>query len=106
MDIGAFNALVSFQQPGTTQDEHGQTTTGWTEVCRRWTNIRNQNGAEAIRGGATTSLVQASLRVLNCPQTINSGMRAVYRGRVYKILAVLPDEAEQAHVDLVCEVVT
>jgi SPP1 family predicted phage head-tail adaptor len=106
MDIGAFDKLVSYQRRGTARDEHGQSIDSWVEVCKRWTNIRNQSGAEAIRAGATTSLVQCSLRVLNCPQTVDNGMRGVYRGKVYKILSVLPDEVAQAHVDLVCEAVT
>jgi len=60
-------------------------------------------GLEAIKAGATTSTVQASIR-LRHRTGIHSGMRVVSGGATYNILAVLPDEAQRQHTDLVCEV--
>jgi SPP1 family predicted phage head-tail adaptor len=105
MDIGAFNCLVVFERRQAGRDEHGQPSTTWVEAFKRWTNIRNQSGAEMVRGDASTSIVRSSLRVLNCPSEISAGMRATYRGKVYEVKAVLPDETDQDHTDLVCEVV-
>ena len=52
---------------------------------------------------AATRTVQASIR-LRHRTGIHSGMRVVSGGATYNILAVLPDEAQRQHTDLVCEV--
>lgn len=80
----------------------GQRVDVWTEVRPAWANIRTTNGAEAIRAGAVTGTVNASIRIRWCTGVTN-GMRVVHGTTVYKIVAVLPDGA-RAHVDLLCEV--
>lgn len=105
MDIGDFTTLVSYQQRASGQDAAGQPNGAWVTVCKRWTHIRMPNGAEAIRADAEVSTVKASLRVLNCPRTLDASMRGVVGTTVYQIRAVLPDAARQEYVDLVCEVV-
>jgi SPP1 family predicted phage head-tail adaptor len=112
MDIGSFNKLVAYQRRAPGTDDHGQPNGAWVTEFKRWTNIRNQSGAEVLRGGAETSVVRCSLRVLNCPGTIDNSMRGVLGvivedeviGKIYEIQAVLPDDVDQQHTDLVCTV--
>lgn len=103
MEPGKLKHRCSLQQPATGQDGTGQPLTGWVEVARFWADIRHTGGLEAIKAGATTSTVQASIR-LRHRTGIHSGMRVVSGGATYNILAVLPDEAQRQHTDLVCEV--
>lgn len=104
MKAGSLNKRVTIQQPGTTQDEIGQPVAGWVDVATVWANIRNRTGSEAMRSDSETSVVQASIR-LRYRTDVDASMRVVYGARVYKIVAVLPDDVKKDHVDLVCEVI-
>lgn len=105
MNPGNLKWRCTLQQPATGQDATGQPLTGWVDVANFWADIRQTGGLEAIKAGAITAKVQTSIRP-RYRTGINSGMRVVCDGVVYNILAVLPDKAGKAHVDLVCEVVS
>lgn len=94
---------VSIEQPSMTRDGAGQRLAGWAEVRKAWADIRHTGGLEAIRAGAVTGKINASIRIRYC-EDIDGSMRVVYGAKVYQITAVLPD-AGRAHVDLVCEVI-
>ncbi len=103
MRAGALNNLLTIQQNGTSVDELGQPIEGWTDVAQVWGNIRHLRGVEAIKAGAVTSTVSASIRIRYRPD-LNAGMRVLADGRTYEIKAVLPDMQRREYVDLVCEV--
>lgn len=103
MDPGKLIWRCTLQQPATGQDGTGQPLPGWVDVANFWADIRQTGGLEAIKAGAVTSKVQTSIR-LRYRTGIHSGMRVVCGGATYNILAVLPDEAQRQHTDLVCEV--
>lgn len=104
MQAGRLNRRCTLQAPGTTQDELGQPIPGWTDVATVWADIRMKSGLEAIKAGASVSVVQASIRV-RYRAGITAGMRVVHNLQAYNIVAVMPDVGGREFVDLVAEVV-
>lgn len=104
MRAGTLNRKVTVQrQDASAVDAWGQPLPSvWLDVCTPWANIRHLSGAEAIKGDAITSTVRASIRI-RYRVGIDAGMRVLHGATVYKVVAVMPDEARREHVDLVCE---
>ncbi len=99
------NKRISLQRRVTGRDAAGQPVTAWEPVAPPvWADVRQQRGLEAIKAGAVTSVVQASINIA-FRDGIHSGMRAVHGATVYDIKAVLHD-GRRDFIDLVCEVVT
>jgi SPP1 family predicted phage head-tail adaptor len=109
VEIGKLNVRLSLQSPTTTRDELGQPIPGFAEVAKVWASVRHPNGLEAIKAGAETSVVRASVRIRVRPG-VSSGMRLVHIKAagdvVYNIKAVLPDGQTRDRLDLTCEVVS
>ena len=82
----------------------GQPSNTWEDVATVWANIRHLNGAESIRAGAITSIVNASIRIRN-RAGVTAAMRVVHAGVNYEIQAVLPG-SDGVSLDLVAKVVT
>ena len=101
---GRLNRRCTLQATGTTQDELGQPIPGWADVATLWADIRMKSGLEAIKAGASVSVVQASIRV-RYRAGITAGMRVVHNLQAYNITAVMPDVGGREFVDLVAEVV-
>lgn len=104
MQAGRLSSRCTLQQPGTATDELGQPIPGWTDVATVWADIRMKSGLEAIKAGASVSVVQASIRV-RYRAGITADMRVVHNLTNYEIKAVMPDVGGREFVDLVCEVV-
>ncbi|MFB9242363.1 phage head closure protein [Massilia antarctica] len=95
--------LVTVQAPAG-RDQIGQPLpNGWVEVAKVWADIRHTGGMEAIKAGAATSTVQASIRVRQ-RAGLHAGMRILHDGTIYKVQVVLPDKERRQHIDLVCEI--
>lgn len=85
-------------------DELGQIDpNAFVELRPAWASIRNMTGAEAIRAGAMSDKVHCSVRLRYCTDVI-IGMHVEQAESAYVVRAVLPDEVQRRHVDLVCEV--
>ena len=96
---------ITIQAPNSSKDAAGQPLPSRFETHRQdWADIRHTGGLEAIRAGAVTAKVNASIRMWHC-EDLNTGMRIVYGPRTYEIKSVLPD-ADRIFVDIVAEVVT
>ena len=104
MQAGRLSSRVTIQSPGTTTDELGQPIPGWTDVATVWGDVRMKSGLEAIKAGASVSVVQASIRI-RYRAGITAGMRVLVDSVAYNITAVQPDVGGREFVDLVCEVV-
>jgi SPP1 family predicted phage head-tail adaptor len=104
MQAGRLNRRCTLQQPGTATDELGQPIPGWTDVATVWGDVRMKSGLEAIKAGASVSVVQASIRI-RYRAGITAGMRVLVDSVAYNITAVQPDVGGREFVDLVCEVV-
>ena len=104
MQAGRLNRRCTLQSPSQSVDELGQPIPGWTDVATLWGDIRMKSGLEAIKAGASISVVQASIRV-RYRAGITAGMRVVHNLQAFNITAVLPDVGGREYVDLVCEVV-
>ena len=97
--------FVTIQAPATTKDAAGQPLLSRFATLRQeWADIRHTGGLEAIRAGAVTAKVNASIR-MRYSADLNSGMRVLYGSTIYEIKAVLPD-ANRVYLDLVAEVVS
>ena len=105
MQAGRLNRRCLLQSPSQSVDEIGQPIPGWTDVATVWADIRMKSGLEAIKAGASVSVVQASIRV-RYRAGINAGMRIVHNLTAYNITAVQPDVGGREFVDLVAEVVS
>ena len=105
MQAGRLNTRCVIQTPSTATDELGQPIPGWTDVATVWADIRMKSGLEAIKAGASVSVVQASIRI-RYRAGINAGMRIVHNLTAYNITAVQPDVGGREYVDLVCQVVS
>jgi SPP1 family predicted phage head-tail adaptor len=104
MDSRGLNRLVTIKAMGTGQDEAGQPVVTWTAVAPVWANILHKNGAESLRADKDTSIVQASIRIRRRTD-VTAAMRVYHGAEVYEIKAVLPDEVDRDHIDLVCEAI-
>lgn len=104
MQAGRLNRRCTLQQPGTATDELGQPIPGWTDVATVWGDIRHLGGLEAIKAGAVTSSVRASIRI-RYRADLDASMRVLADGRAYGIQAVMPDMRGRQYVDILAEVV-
>lgn len=102
MQAGKLDKRITIKGRAAGQDGAGQPVETWTDVATVWASILHQRGMEAIKSGANTSIVQASLRIRYLAG-ITAAMRAHHGATVYQIKAVLPHGKE--HIDLVCEVI-
>lgn len=99
------NRLVKLQRLSGNRDERNQPIPNdWVDVAQVWADIRHQNGLEAIKADAHTSIVKASIRI-RYRADLDASMRVVYGESIYKIKAVLPDLVGKRYVDLACEVI-
>lgn len=92
---------IVVQQLAAGQDAAGQPVQTWSTVANLWADIRQLSGLAAIKAGADTSTVKASIRVCYWPSA-SAGMRVVHGSTVYDIQAVTHDVAQKRHTDLVC----
>lgn len=74
----------------------------WNDVAAVWADMRFPSGAEVIRGGLTTNVVQASARV-RTRVDVDATMRLVHKGVTYNIQSVLPDSKDRRFMFLVCD---
>jgi SPP1 family predicted phage head-tail adaptor len=102
--IGRRNRKVTILHYVDAQDDIGQPVMNWVTFKTRWGNVRTLNGIETIKGGAETSIANASIRLVYCTD-ITTAMRAQVGATVYEIKAVLPDDAGRQYTDLACEIV-
>lgn len=95
------NHRVALEKPQVGEDSVGQSLTGWVALGKRWADVKVLSGLAAIRAGAESSIVKASIR-FNHGTVLDAGMRIMYDGMVYDIKAVLP-MSDRRYVDCVCE---
>jgi SPP1 family predicted phage head-tail adaptor len=85
------------------KDGAGQPLTTFLELRKTWADVRSLGGLAAIKAGAATSKVQASIRLRWC-EDVKAGMRVEHGAVTYNVLSVLPD-ANRVWVDAVCEAI-
>lgn len=101
---GSLATSCLIQVPNSGVDELGQPIEGWTDFAAVKGAMLSLNGKEAIRAGAVTSSLEASIRI-RYRTDINASMRVLVDGAAYGIKKVLPDFQRREFVDLVVEVV-
>lgn len=75
----------------------------WELFDECWADVLVSNGRQFIAADRDTSAASVSVRV-RYRTDIEAGMRVVYAGMAFEILAVLPDLARREHTDLACSV--
>lgn len=109
MAAGKFNTPIQIQRKVATGGSLGHSGTSWEDVFdhRLRANVRYNSGSEAIRAGQEASLASISVRLrYQYHSRITGAMRVLLNGAAMDIQAVLPDEQNRKHVDLVCKVPT
>lgn len=104
MDAGTLNREVTISRPPIGSDQYGEPLTTWSTVATVWANIKYLNGAETIRADAVMSVAKVSIRI-RYRTDLDTSMRVRRGVTTFTVLAVLPDEVNQEHVDLVCSTV-
>jgi SPP1 family predicted phage head-tail adaptor len=102
MDIGRLNKRITIQTQSTAYDEVGQLIDDWSTFATVWANIAHKSGIESIKAEAVASMVKASFRIRYLAG-VNAGMRIIFLGSQYQILAVLAHVDDNRYVDLVAE---
>lgn len=106
MKIGDLNCRVRFQKPRLERDAAGQRVEHWDDIGEAWASIKAPSGMGAItsmQDNVPASITLYSIRV-RFREDLMPGMRALYRGQVFRIKKVMIDYASRQHTDLVCEV--
>jgi SPP1 family predicted phage head-tail adaptor len=105
---GTLNQRVTLQRKTVTQDSWGGAVESWSDVATVWANVRGFTGIGAISnevqaGGSEVSRGKASIRI-RIRSDVTHDMRVQYRGKVYDIRDVCPNEEDRRYMDLVVAV--
>lgn len=101
---GSLNRQVEIQRKTVVDDEGGQPVPTWKTFAKPWVNFKTITGSAAaqqefVTGDIEIDRVTTSIR-MRFRTDIDATMRVLYRGEVYDIKAVLPDEEFQEYMDL------
>ena len=102
---GKYNRRVTIRRRSVGQDASGQPIQSWENVATLWASVLTQTGRESIKSDRPVSEVMASIRI-RWRTDIVADMQAMLGTSIYDIKAIIPDERNRAHVDLVCELVS
>lgn len=100
IDPARMRDRVTLQQRQSGQDAAGQPSQTWADVATVWADVRRLSGIEAIKAGADTATVRASVRV-RWRSGVDAGMRLVIDGQAHDIEAVLPNKHD-GYIDIAC----
>lgn len=88
---GKLRHRITIQQPGTTQDPAtGETLTTWGDVATVWADFAPASAREFIQSQAVQSEITARFTIRH-RDDVDATMRISYRGKLYNIEGVLPD---------------
>lgn len=103
---GSLNKRITFQKKLALRDTLGQPLPDqWDDHVTVWGNVRTMVGtryAEFITANTEVSRGAASIRIRK-RSDLTADMRAICSGRIYDILAILPDEEGDEYLDVVAE---
>ncbi|RXZ42707.1 phage head closure protein [Crenobacter cavernae] len=88
MRAGSLDQRVTLQAKTAIRSDWGEEIESWVDLATVWANVRFLNGKEFITAGQEAPQVSASIRIRARP--VSSAMRAIHKGVVYDIKAVLP----------------
>jgi SPP1 family predicted phage head-tail adaptor len=101
---GELNQRVQLQRRSDGQDGAGQPVETWPVLATVFARVTNLSGVQLIKAGADTSVVSTSI-VIRYRADVDPAMRVVYRGNVYQITAVIPDEGLRQYIELLVEMI-
>lgn len=97
MQAGKLRHRIRFEEPAATQDPlTGEMVTGWQEVATVWGSLEPLSARDFIAAQANQSEITARI-LIRYRDGITPQMRAVHRGKAYKIHGVLPDPKSGIH---------
>ncbi len=100
--IGQLRDRIKIQKQSGSDDWGNPLPDGsWADHATVWAHVLHQNGAQAIKADADTSIVRASMRI-RWRTDITAAMRVIFMGVAYEIDAVLPGQ-KRDFVDLACK---
>jgi len=102
LPAGTLNRRIFVEKRGITRDPEGGEIVDWVPLGgdgMLWSNPRLLNGTETLKSDTPIATARGSFRI-RFREDIDATCRVTYAGKVYEILAVLPDLENREHVDL------
>lgn len=90
MRAGLLKHRITLLAQGSVRDDAGQPVGEWVEVRKTWANVLFNSGRETIRTEKWNWQPQASCRIRR--QAVSPDMRVMFRGAVYEITAMIPQD--------------
>ena len=96
LSAGQLNCRITIKRPRTEFDAYGSVVPGWLEVMTVWAGIQPLTGRELTSAGQLASEVSHQITVRYHPSLADTtqvaGYRAIYKGRVFNLHAVLNED--------------
>lgn len=102
MTAGALNRRIAVQSKADTQDDYGQPQEIWEDLLQCWASIRTVTSKEVYAASGFTSQLTHKITIRFPPIEIHSGMRVLFRERVFQIQAVSDQDQSRTELDLFC----
>lgn len=101
MQAGRLRHRVTFQSPAPVTLPSGQRERQWAFLAETWAEVKSVSGRELLTAGAEMSEITVRVWMRYRPD-IHPACRMVYRGQIYDIQAVIPDE-KFTRLELLCK---
>ncbi len=102
---GKLRCRVALQQAVRISDDGGGASLNWSQIATLWARIEPQKGHEKARYDGLESTITHKI-TLRYRAGITTGMRFLYAGRVFNILAVLNENEQNRRSICLCEEIT
>lgn len=100
---GELRHRVAIEELTVTVKDSGGSTKAWTEVARRWMNIRPMQGTELAEARQVVGNVTHKVRMRYYDGLTAKKHRLVFGTRTFQIAAVVNVEERGVQMELVCE---
>ncbi len=105
MRAGRLNKRVMLEQPVTTTDAYGGTTTTWQEVGTRWAGVEPLRGKEFFEAQAAQSEVEVRVvvRYDSAIAGVDATWRVVYGSRVFEVESAINTGERDEQIEIMCK---
>jgi len=101
MRIGPLRHRVTIQQTAETQNDYGETNNTWSEYVKRWADVRQLRGQEALLAEQTQSRTTHRVRMRHV-SGLTSKMRIKWGARILNINGIQEDRTHQRETVVMC----
>jgi SPP1 family predicted phage head-tail adaptor len=98
---GDLSRRITIQSPSESQDEYGQPTQDWTDVCSTWASIRAATSKEVYAASSFVSQV-SHIVTIRWRAGIAAKQRILYRDRTFEVQGVSDPDESRVCLNLLC----